>query len=418
MHRIYMAGLFLFFLCAATSAQTRPDGRKEKLAGPVQAVRVETAAFAGEPGKVREGPRHLHASFRYDTMGNLTEAIYYDKGGAITNKHLMRYNTAGVKVEETNYKAKESLSSRTVFTPDASGRVVEEEVFDDKGQLTDKFSFAYDAAGRETERRHQDKKAGESTTRYKYDASGRLIEQTSSDDKGNVTQSVIYTYGPEGMRAEATDFKDQKSVRKVVRIYDAKARKTEISLYSTGDVLAWQRRFTYDDRGNTVGDEYKGTGLYAKWDYAYEFDAAGNWTKLTKSQWYQISGKPMPIPQMASYRTISYYPQAYMPASSTSPAVDEPQPGYVSGGVLQGEALRRIEPNYPLNAKVSHTRGTVVVEVTVDEEGNVANARIISGSSVFHEACLSAASQWKFLPTLLSGMPVKVVGTITFNFHI
>lgn len=89
-----------------------------------------------------------------------------------------------------------------------------------------------------------------------------------------------------------------------------------------------------------------------------------------------------------------------------------------SGGVLQGTATRRVEPNYPPLAKAARVSGSVVVEVTLDEEGNVISARVISGHPLLKDAAVSAAKGWKFNPTLLQGTPVKVIGTITFNFNL
>jgi TonB family protein len=58
----------------------------------------------------------------------------------------------------------------------------------------------------------------------------------------------------------------------------------------------------------------------------------------------------------------------------------------------------------------------VVVEVTVDEEGKVISARAISGHPLLKDAAVEAARGWTFTPTKLQGDPVKVIGTITFNF--
>ncbi len=88
-----------------------------------------------------------------------------------------------------------------------------------------------------------------------------------------------------------------------------------------------------------------------------------------------------------------------------------------SGGVFQTSATRRVEPVYPPLAKAARVSGTVVVEVTVDEEGNVISARALSGHPLLKDAAVSAAKGWKFSPTMLSGVPVKVIGTITFNFN-
>jgi tetratricopeptide (TPR) repeat protein len=52
----------------------------------------------------------------------------------------------------------------------------------------------------------------------------------------------------------------------------------------------------------------------------------------------------------------------------------------------------------------------------LDEEGNVMAARAISGHPLLKDSAVAAATGWKFKPTTLSGVPVKVIGTITFNF--
>src|SRR5436853_6255038 len=89
-----------------------------------------------------------------------------------------------------------------------------------------------------------------------------------------------------------------------------------------------------------------------------------------------------------------------------------------SGGVLQGSAMKRVEPVYPPLAKTARVSGTVVVEVTVDETGTVIAARSVSGHPLLKPAAETAARGWEFKPTLLQGTPVKVIGTITFNFQL
>src|SRR5215831_19284041 len=87
-----------------------------------------------------------------------------------------------------------------------------------------------------------------------------------------------------------------------------------------------------------------------------------------------------------------------------------------SGGVLQGSATRRVEPTYPPLAKAAHISGAVVVEVTIDESGDVISAKPISGHPLLKDAAVQAAQGWKFAETKLQGVPVKVIGTITFSF--
>jgi TonB family protein len=87
-----------------------------------------------------------------------------------------------------------------------------------------------------------------------------------------------------------------------------------------------------------------------------------------------------------------------------------------SGGVLQGSAIRKVHPPYPPIAKAAHAQGAVQVQVTIDEEGNVIEAAVVGGHPLLREAALQAARQWKFRPTMLTGVPVKVQGILTFNF--
>jgi protein TonB len=84
--------------------------------------------------------------------------------------------------------------------------------------------------------------------------------------------------------------------------------------------------------------------------------------------------------------------------------------------VLQGTAIRRVQPVYPPLARNARIGGQVVVEVTIDEGGNVIQARALSGHALLKQVSLDAARGWKWRPTLLNNIPVKVIGTITFNF--
>lgn len=88
----------------------------------------------------------------------------------------------------------------------------------------------------------------------------------------------------------------------------------------------------------------------------------------------------------------------------------------VSGSVLQGSAILRRQPEYPLSAKQSHVQGTVQVLVEVDEAGIVTSAKAVRGPSELYTTSEQAARQWRFKPTLLEGRPVKVSGVLTFNF--
>ena len=88
----------------------------------------------------------------------------------------------------------------------------------------------------------------------------------------------------------------------------------------------------------------------------------------------------------------------------------------LSGGVLNGKAIKKAQPEYPGNAKLARASGTVTVQIIVDEKGDVVSAQAVSGHPSLREASEKAARRSKFTPTTLCGRPVKVRGVITFNF--
>lgn len=88
----------------------------------------------------------------------------------------------------------------------------------------------------------------------------------------------------------------------------------------------------------------------------------------------------------------------------------------ISGGVLQSSAINKVQPEYPVAAKAARVQGAVQVQITVGEKGEVVEASAISGHPLLRDAALTAARQWQFKPTQLSGVPVKTHGVLTFNF--
>ncbi len=104
------------------------------------------------------------------------------------------------------------------------------------------------------------------------------------------------------------------------------------------------------------------------------------------------------------------------PKPTPTPEIKSQTPTKVSEGVLQGKAIRKIKPNYPAIAKSVRASGMVQVVVTISEEGRVIDANAISGHPMLRPAAVEAARQWVFTPTLLSNIPVKVQGVLSFNF--
>jgi len=104
------------------------------------------------------------------------------------------------------------------------------------------------------------------------------------------------------------------------------------------------------------------------------------------------------------------------PTPKPTPKPEPSVPKVISKGVVNGSAISLPKPPYPPAAKAVRASGTVSVQVTIDENGNVISASAAGGHPLLQQAAVQAARQAKFRPTLLSGVPVKVTGIITYNF--
>jgi protein TonB len=86
--------------------------------------------------------------------------------------------------------------------------------------------------------------------------------------------------------------------------------------------------------------------------------------------------------------------------------------GPISGGMLNGKAIYLPTPEVP----AGEATGVVLVAIVIDEQGSVVEARAVSGPQHLHAAAVNAARLARFSPTLLMGEPVRVSGTLSYNF--
>lgn len=119
-----------------------------------------------------------------------------------------------------------------------------------------------------------------------------------------------------------------------------------------------------------------------------------------------IAPPPPPAPDNSNRKTAT---------NSNSPATTNNN-APVSGGLLNSKAISLPKPAYPASAKAVKASGTVVVNVLVDENGNVMTADAVSGHPLLRSAAEQAARIAHFRPTLEGGQRVKVKGTVTYNF--
>lgn len=99
------------------------------------------------------------------------------------------------------------------------------------------------------------------------------------------------------------------------------------------------------------------------------------------------------------------------------PATGKLKPTTVSAGILNGKASFLAPPSsYPRAAKEAEASGRVLIEILVDETGKVVRAGAISGHPLLQDAARDGACNSRFTPIRLSGNPIKVSGTLIYNF--
>lgn len=360
------AALLLSLLSPQASAAHRTDRDYDELTGAVRVVRIEDERLPEDRPKGSKSDRRLDKIVAYDLAGRMTEQIEFGiyPAGCTRTRRTYSYDESGDRRE-------------TIYFGEALAGVAPNGARDKV--LTCRQSFKYDVSGRWIEIDDYDAASNpDSKTVYKYDEKGSVKER-SQRYRNSGESTCVFKYNAEGLVAE--------------EICERPApRPTD------------------------------------KTTYTYEVDARGNWVRRVASTSTSIGGKKVNQSGRIAYREIEYYSTG--DASRTTAERGEsvfnqsevtPCPPLVirkSGGVLQESATKRVVPDYPQEAKEKRIGGSVVVELSTDEKGKVTSVRTISGPPELRRAAEEAAKRWEFTPTLLSKVPVKVIGAITFNFNL
>lgn len=260
-------------------------------------------------------------------------------------------------------------------------------------------------------------------------------------------------------------------------VYDISGKRIDNKTYPVVSSSLGQETYDYDEAGRllrtTVRNE-QGVVL-SRTEYSYEFDAAGNWVKMTSSLVVSESGKQRLEPVEVAYRTIIYYseddaaapavaeagsaanptaltqagrdsfPEIERVASSSKRAPSPPSPAVVPAtgspekepsqkrlgasmstaletdrltdvGLVNDKALSLPGPAYPINWRKAATPITVTVEVVIDETGRVIYSRAVEGPQEFWRVAEDAARRAGFLPFRSERRPSKVKGLINYSF--
>ncbi|MFN8006284.1 MAG: TonB family protein [Terriglobia bacterium] len=125
---------------------------------------------------------------------------------------------------------------------------------------------------------------------------------------------------------------------------------------------------------------------------------------------------------LAGVASVKMFPLESAAASETRSAESQADDNasqdtlVVSSEVLAGNLVHKVQPIYPSDAKQQGMQGEVLLEVSINESGDVENMRVTKGHPVLVLSALAAVKQWKYKPYLLNGAAVPVTSTVAVNF--
>jgi len=80
--------------------------------------------------------------------------------------------------------------------------------------------------------------------------------------------------------------------------------------------------------------------------------------------------------------------------------------------------VRSVSPVYPESAKRANIQGSVLLDVTIAEDGQVVGVDVLEGNEQLAVAAAEAVKLWAYEPIVIDGSPAAVVTTIDVHFEL
>jgi TonB family protein len=88
------------------------------------------------------------------------------------------------------------------------------------------------------------------------------------------------------------------------------------------------------------------------------------------------------------------------------------------GETVEPQVIKKVNPVYPEVARKAGIQGTVLLEATTDEKGDVVKVRVLKSIPELDQAAIDALKQWKYEPYIIDGKPVGITFTVTIRFNL
>ncbi len=98
------------------------------------------------------------------------------------------------------------------------------------------------------------------------------------------------------------------------------------------------------------------------------------------------------------------------------PPPPPPEPVRVGGNISPPTKTKDVPPTYPRVAQAARVQGIVILEAIIGPSGRVTEVKVLRSVPLLDEAAIQAVEQWEYTPTLLNGVPVPIIMTVTVNF--
>lgn len=132
-----------------------------------------------------------------------------------------------------------------------------------------------------------------------------------------------------------------------------------------------------------------------------------------------LTGEPIPgemDPGRTGWRPLIPGGNAAARPIEIPPPTANRRPLPVSRGVMEARLVHRVQPDYPMPARILHLAGTVELEAIIGTDGSIRQLEALSGNPILAQAAREAVKQWRYQPTLLNGQAVEVETHITVTF--
>jgi protein TonB len=100
------------------------------------------------------------------------------------------------------------------------------------------------------------------------------------------------------------------------------------------------------------------------------------------------------------------------------PPPEPPKPVRPGGKIREPRRIVDVPPIYPPIAIAARKEGVVILEALLDENGHVNGVKVLRSEPLLDDAAVQAVRRWRYTPTLLNGVPVPVLMTVTVRFSL